>query len=60
VDVPAHAWDPAALARFAASASGLAGGRLVVRVRGADAGAFAQDLAARWPGPVVTGDALPA
>src|SRR4051812_7531144 len=48
VGVPAHAWDAAALARFAASASGLAGGRLVVRVLGAGAEAFTQELAAHW------------
>jgi hypothetical protein len=56
VGVPAAAWDPAALARFATSASGLAGGRLVVRVLGPGADAFARDLAARWSGPVVVGD----
>jgi alkanesulfonate monooxygenase SsuD/methylene tetrahydromethanopterin reductase-like flavin-dependent oxidoreductase (luciferase family) len=57
VGIPAHAADPAALARFAASASGLAGGRLVVRVLGEGADAFAADLAARWSGPIVVGDA---
>jgi hypothetical protein len=56
VAVPAAAWDPAALARFAVSASGLAGGRLVVRVLGPGADAFAADLSARWSGPVVVGD----
>lgn len=56
VGVPAHAWEPAALARFATSASGLAGERLVVRVLGPGAAAFAQSLAARWSGPVVVGE----
>ncbi|MHC1562278.1 hypothetical protein ACR9E3_25215 [Actinomycetospora sp. C-140] len=56
LDVPAAAWDPTALARFAASASGLAGGRLVIRVVGTGAASFAADLAARWPGAVVVGD----
>lgn len=56
VGVPAAAWDPDALARFAASASGLASGRLVVRVLGPGAEAFARALRARWSGPVVVGD----
>jgi hypothetical protein len=56
VPVPAASWEPAALARFATSASGLAGGRLVVRVLGPGADAFAADLAARWSGPGVGGD----
>ena len=56
LEVTATAWDPTALARFAASASGLAGGRLVIRVQGTGAAAFAADLSARWPGPVVVGD----
>jgi hypothetical protein len=56
VGVPAHAWEPDALARFAASATGLAGERLVVRVLGPDGAAFAQTLADRWSGHVVVGD----
>ncbi|GLZ46266.1 hypothetical protein Acsp06_24510 [Actinomycetospora sp. NBRC 106375] len=56
LDVPAAAWDPTALARFAASASGLAGGRLVIRAVGAGAATFAAELSARWPGGVVVGD----
>jgi len=56
VGVHPAAWEPAALARFARSAARLAGDRLVVAVQGPDAGAFAA-AAARWPGPVVVGDA---
>ncbi|GAA4925344.1 hypothetical protein GCM10023204_35560 [Actinomycetospora succinea] len=53
--VPA-AWEPDAIARFARSATGLAGDRLIVQVRGAGAEAFAGALTARWDGPVVVGD----
>ncbi|MFC5137336.1 hypothetical protein ACFPK1_03780 [Actinomycetospora rhizophila] len=53
--VPA-AWEPDAIARFARSATGLAGDRLIVQVRGASAEAFAGALTARWDGPVVVGD----
>jgi len=57
VGVHPVAWDATALARFARSASGLAGDRLVVAVQGPDAGAFATLVSARWPGTVVVGDA---
>jgi hypothetical protein len=53
--VPA-AWEPEAVARFARSAAGLAGDRLIVQVRGTGAEAFAGALTARWDGPVVGGD----
>lgn len=53
--VPA-AWEPDAIARFARSATGLAGDRLIVQVRGRGAMAFAGAVTARWDGPVVVGD----
>lgn len=53
--VPA-AWEPDAVARFARSATGLAGDRLIVQVHGAGAAAFAGAVTARWDGPVVVGD----
>ncbi|GAA4841616.1 hypothetical protein GCM10023201_34710 [Actinomycetospora corticicola] len=52
VPIRARAWDVEAVARFAASATGLAGDRLVVRVLGVGATAFATRLRARWAGPV--------
>ncbi|WP_018332954.1 hypothetical protein [Actinomycetospora chiangmaiensis] len=52
VPIRARAWEVEAVARFAASASGLAGDRLVVRVLGVGAPAFATRLRARWAGPV--------
>jgi hypothetical protein len=56
VDVSAEAWAADALARFAASATGLAGERLAVRVLGPGATTLAAALSARWAGPVATGD----
>jgi hypothetical protein len=56
VPIRARAWDVDAVARFAASATGLAGDRLVVHVTGAGAQAFARVLRERWAGPVVVGD----
>lgn len=53
--VPA-AWEPDAIARFARSAAGLAGDRLIVQVRGTGAEAFAGAVTAHWDGPVVVGD----
>ena len=61
VGVHPVAWEPAALARFARSASGLAGDRLVLQVFGPEAGSFALAVGRGWAGPVVVGDAgLPA
>jgi hypothetical protein len=57
VGVHPVAWEPAALARFARSAAGLAGDRLVLQVFGEEAGAFALEVGRHWPGPVVIGDA---
>jgi hypothetical protein len=57
VGVHPAAWEPAALARFARSASGLAGDRLALQVCGPEAGAFALAVGRRWAGPVVVGDA---
>jgi hypothetical protein len=56
VPILARAWDVGAVARFATSASGLAGDRLVVHVRGAGAEAFARALRERWAGAVLVGD----
>lgn len=56
VPIRARAWDVEAVARFATSATGLAGDRLVVRVLGAGASAFATRLQARWTGAVEVGD----
>lgn len=56
VSVVPPAWEPDALARFARSATGLAGDRLIVQVHGDGAEAFARALTARWDGPVVVGD----
>lgn len=56
VGVHPGAWEPAALARFARSASGLAGDRLVLQVFGPDAGAYALAVGRDWAGPVVVGD----
>ncbi|MCD2188641.1 hypothetical protein [Actinomycetospora soli] len=55
VPIRARAWDVEAVARFATSASGLAGDRLVVRVLGAGAPAFAARLRTRWSGAVEVG-----
>ncbi len=60
VPIPAQAWDVDAVARFAQSATGLAGDRLTVRVLGAGAEAFARGLRARWAGPVLVGAPVPA
>ncbi|MEJ2886271.1 hypothetical protein [Actinomycetospora aeridis] len=56
VELVPSAWEPEAVARFARSATGLAGDRLIVHVRGVGAQAFAGALTARWDGPVVVGD----
>jgi hypothetical protein len=56
VPIRARAWDVDAVARFAVSATGLAGDRLVVHVLGAGADPFARVLRERWAGPVVVGD----
>jgi hypothetical protein len=56
VPIRARVWDVEAVARFAASATGLAGDRLVVHVRGAGAEAFARALRERWSGTVLVGD----
>ncbi|MDL5154345.1 hypothetical protein [Actinomycetospora termitidis] len=56
VPIRARAWDVEAVARFASSATGLAGDRLVVRVLGVGATSFATRLQARWSGTVVVGD----
>lgn len=55
VPIRARAWDVEAVARFATSATGLAGDRLVVRVVGAGAPSFATRLRARWSGAVEVG-----
>ncbi|MEJ2871845.1 hypothetical protein WCD74_29085 [Actinomycetospora sp. OC33-EN08] len=60
VPLRARAWSVDAVARFATSATGLAGDRLVVRVLGAGAEPFATRLRAAWPGTVVVGEADPA
>jgi Luciferase-like monooxygenase len=57
VGVHAGAWRPEALARFAAGADALSGGRLVVQLLGAASGPFAEALRARWDGEIVVGDA---
>lgn len=57
VPIRARAWDVEAVARFATSATGLAGDRLVVRVLGAGAPSFAAALRARWTGAVEVGTA---
>ena len=46
------------MARFATSATGLAGERLVVHVLGVGAETFARALRERWAGDVVVGDLL--
>jgi hypothetical protein len=56
VPIRPDAWEIDAVARFATSASGLAGDRLVVHVRGAGAEAFARALRERWSGTVLVGD----
>ncbi len=56
VPIVARAWDVDAVARFATSATGLAGDRLVVHVQGAGAEAFARTLRERWSGVVLVGD----
>jgi hypothetical protein len=56
VPIRARAWDVDAVARFATSATGLAGDRLVVHVRGTGAESFARVLRERWSGSVVVGD----
>jgi hypothetical protein len=56
VPIRARVWDVEAVARFAASATGLAGDRLVVHVRGAGAEAFARALREQWSGTVLVGD----
>ncbi len=58
VPVRAPAWEVEAIARFASSATGLAGDRLVVRVLGVGAETFARALRERWAGEVVVGDPL--
>jgi hypothetical protein len=55
VGVHPVAWEPTALARFARSAAGLAGDRLVLQVFGPEAGAFALAVGRQWAGPVVVG-----
>ncbi|MEJ2865167.1 hypothetical protein [Actinomycetospora flava] len=56
VSVVPAAWEPDAIVRFARSATGLAGERLIVQVRGSGAEAFVGAVTARWDGPVVVGD----
>jgi hypothetical protein len=56
VPIHARAWDLDAVVRFATSASGLAGDRLVVNVLGAGSESFARRLGERWAGTVVVGD----
>jgi hypothetical protein len=56
VPISARAWDVEAVVRFATSASGLAGDRLVVQVLGAGAESFARRVRERWTGSVVLGD----
>ena len=56
VPIRARVWDVEAVARFATSATGLVGDRLVVQVRDAGAEAFARALRERWPGTVLVGD----
>ena len=56
VPIRARVWDVEAVARFAASATGLVGDRLVVQVRDAGAEAFARALRERWTGTVLVGD----
>ncbi len=58
VPVRARAWEVEAVARFATSATGLAGERLVVHVLGVRAETFARALRERWAGDVVVGDLL--
>ncbi|HEY2224727.1 hypothetical protein [Actinomycetospora sp.] len=60
VPIRARVWDLEAVVRFATSATGLAGDRLVVHVVGAGAESFARRLGERWPGTVVLGDTEPA
>lgn len=60
VEVGAAAWTADALARFVASATGLAGPRLAVRVLGPGSATLAAALSARWAGPVATADTDPA
>ena len=57
VPIRAGAWDVDAVVRFASSATGLAGDRLVVNVLGGGAESFARRLRERWSGSVVVGDA---
>ncbi|NMO93604.1 hypothetical protein [Actinomycetospora sp. TBRC 11914] len=59
VPIRARAWDVEAVARFATSATGLAGDRLVIHVLGVGAETFARALRARWSGRVVVGGPLP-
>jgi hypothetical protein len=59
VPIRARAWDVGAVARFATSATGLAGDRLVIRVLGVGAESFARALGERWPGEIVVGEPLP-
>jgi dihydrodipicolinate synthase/N-acetylneuraminate lyase len=56
VGVSAADADPAALARFAASAVRLAGDRLVLQVVGERAAITAERIRRRWDGPVMVGD----
>ncbi|HEY2193241.1 MAG TPA: hypothetical protein VGH76_13230 [Actinomycetospora sp.] len=59
VPIRARAWEVEAVARFATSASGLAGDRLVIHLLGVGAETFARALRERWSGSVVVGDPLP-
>jgi hypothetical protein len=56
VPIRARTWDLEAVVRFATSATGLAGDRLVVHVLGTGSEAFARRLRERWSGTVVLGD----
>jgi len=56
VPIRARAWEVEAVARFATSATGLAGDRLVVHVLGVGAETFARALRERWSGSVVVGE----
>lgn len=60
VPIRARAWDVEAVVRFATSASGLAGDRLVVHVLGAGSEAFARRLREHWSGTVMLGETEPA
>lgn len=53
VEVHAPAWGADAVARFAGTAATLSGHRLVVRVSGPGAAAFAERVGCRWDGTLV-------